>query len=218
MDPILKQRLVGVIVLTFLAAIFIPMLLDEPKVMPQATQTNIEIPKFPEKQFAEKRHSIETYSSSALAKKPTAKWQQSYPRKADDTKDGPKQQSYQTKAEQQPAIVTTPKPAIVAKPKKVPAKVAKQAKPVVKPLQKKFSRWFIQVGSFTDKKNATIFMKKLRQRKFSSFVETARSGQGFLYRVKVGPELNEVRATMMLNKIEKMFGVEAVLLTEFKNL
>ena len=54
--------------------------------------------------------------------------------------------------------------------------------------------WVVQVGSFSDKKNADALSVTLIKAGFTAFVDPGSSGNGDIYRVKIGPELSKEKA------------------------
>ncbi len=64
--------------------------------------------------------------------------------------------------------------------------------------------WIIQVGSFSNKKNAIKLQNKLRNKKFHAFVEAVKTKSELSYRVRVGPEVKKV----MAEKIQKQLKID----------
>ena len=54
--------------------------------------------------------------------------------------------------------------------------------------------WVVQVGSFSDKKNADALSATLIKAGFTAFVDPGTSKTGDIYRVKIGPELSKEKA------------------------
>lgn len=144
MNEILKQRIVGAAVITALAAIFVPMLFDDPVVTSDNGVYEIALPEEP----ADKMQNI----------------LDSIPK---------------TRSE----VLSQPRPAVVD----LQTKKIQQATQ-----EKNLKSWIIQVGSFSKEKNALEFRDKLRNNNFAAYVDSAtNSKQGTLYRLRVGPELDE---------------------------
>ncbi|PHS71990.1 MAG: sporulation-like protein [Cycloclasticus sp.] len=57
--------------------------------------------------------------------------------------------------------------------------------------------WVVQVGSFSDQKNADALSTKLKSAGFSAFVEQMAGKSGDVYRVRIGPELSKEKADAM---------------------
>jgi DedD protein len=60
----------------------------------------------------------------------------------------------------------------------------------------------VQVGSFSDQKNAKKIELDLQEKKFPAFVEQAELEGKKLYRVLVGPEVDKKRAKKMMLDLE----------------
>ena len=72
--------------------------------------------------------------------------------------------------------------------------------PKVEPL-KKIEGWVVQVGSFSDQKNADSLASRLKKANFTAFVEKIDGAKGIAYRVRVGPELSKEKADAINEKI-----------------
>lgn len=156
----LKQRLVGVVVITSLAAIFVPMLFDDPIDKTGKMISELKIPDQP----------IKLFDTEAI----------SLPKNTDD-------------------VMKLPEPLALKEVAKVPLHKAEM------------ERWFIQAGMFGQKSNATALQNQLRQQGFPATISKVASGNGVLYRVRVGPELVKKRAEAMKDKLNSLNHIKAIL-------
>lgn len=69
------------------------------------------------------------------------------------------------------------------------------------------SAWIIQLGSFTDEKNAQALHKELKEEGFSAFIESSKKNGKTSYRVRVGPEIKRANAYMLLKKIQDSMNI-----------
>ena len=221
MDILLKQRLVGAIVLISLAVIFLPMLFTgkgeqeqkfessipaEPVYEIKSPQVSVPLP-LPEKRLekvplrepvVKKEESDKTTSDTVIvagetpiSEKPT-------------TEIVVQQPDLQEKASSKTAD-TRP---TVAKPKAVKPKKEASAQPIytkstieeIKPSD--ITGWVVQVGSFSQKSNAEKLRDKLRKMGLASFVVTGTSDTKTVYRVRVGPEISRADAEKIQAKIK----------------
>jgi len=159
MDQDLKQRLVGAIVITSLAAIFIPMLFDDPIDETGKMINELKIPQAPANSL--------NPGSVKLAR---------------STAD----------------VISLPKPEAIR------ALADKQSIPVMQ-------RWFVQVGTFGEEKNAISLQNKIRKQGFPVRITRKSSAKGLLYRVRVGPELDRKRAELLKVKVDKLNNMNAIL-------
>lgn len=75
--------------------------------------------------------------------------------------------------------------------------------------------WIIQVGSFSQKKNAIEFRDRLRKNDFTAYVDSVTtSNHGTLYRLRVGPELNEKRVLNTKIRLESRYKIKTLLVSE----
>ena len=112
----------------------------------------------------------------------------------------------------QPKIVSAQKPSdIVVEEAKKPVSVPKVESSKATP---ELVRWYIQVGSFSQKENALSLWEKLRQQGFPVSLDTIPSEQGStIYRLRIGPELDGKRAAAMKSKLDKQ-NIKAILFSE----
>jgi len=166
MNETLKQRIVGTLVITALAAIFIPMLFDEPMTHTDNYTKELSLPQQPIDKTQSLLESIPKTSKEILS---------------------------------QP----------------VPAQVTLQAKQIKKSIQQTpLKSWIIQIGSFSQKNNAQEFRDKLRKNKFTAYVDSIKNKQGTLYRLRVGPELDEKRVRKIQQQLENIYKVKTLLVYE----
>jgi DedD protein len=74
--------------------------------------------------------------------------------------------------------------------------------PKIKPVEG-IKAWVVQVGSFSEQKNADNLATKLKLAGFLAFVEQIDGKNGDVYRVRVGPEISKDKADAMQLKLQK---------------
>lgn len=179
MDQKLKQRLVGAVVLISLAVIFIPIILEGPD--DEWSPRVQEIPVPPQ---------IEYPAEVEL------------PLPAESPPEAP--------AAQEPAVspvaketgTLRPEPAPAPDEVKPPAPAAKPATPVAKPAATSGS-WIIQVGSFSQKLNASGLRDRLNKTGYKSYLQETPSGNGKTWRVLVGPYETRTAAEEQRDRIKR---------------
>ena len=72
--------------------------------------------------------------------------------------------------------------------------------------------WVIQVGSFSNKKNALALRNKLRKKKYHAFVEAVTKQSGISYRVRVGPEVKKDSAELMVKRLKKEMHINGIVM------
>jgi DedD protein len=86
--------------------------------------------------------------------------------------------------------------------------------PVVTPKAiPKLVRWYIQVGSFSKKENATSLWDSLHQQGLPASLDTVQTEKGISYRLRVGPELDGKKAAAMKERLDKQ-NIKAILMSE----
>jgi DedD protein len=186
MEPILKQRLIGAIVLVSLAVIFIPIILEGPDdewtprshSIPDKPQmdyrADVELALPPETLEVEEAVAVEVLSQEQAKSEPAA------PSK--------------TKAVEVPLPVPKPKPVKPPEPARVepalPAKTAAAAVPETQSLK----GWFVQVGSFGQEMNASGLRDRLVAAGYPVRLQAVELGKKHAYRVMVGPSASRADA------------------------
>ena len=166
MNDILKQRVVGAIVITALAAIFVPMIFDDPVSDVDLYMNELALPQEPEEDF-------------------------------------------------QPLLDHIPKTTAEVLSKPVPVEANLQAENIKESVKNtNLTSWIIQVGSFSQEQNANEFRDKLLKSKFSAYVDSVTANQGTLYRLRVGPELDEKIALKTQQQLEAQYKVKTLLVSE----
>lgn len=198
LDPNLKQRLVGAVVLVALAVIFIPMLLDGGR-RDALTASENGIP--PKPGFYFEPLDIPPQEPEALEPRPAVVEQAATP-----IETGPLATAT-TVAEPAPAKAP---PSTAQKPPQ--PKPLIQPKPVkVEPAQ--VEAWAVQVGSFSSADNALGLRDRLRSKGFSAFVEKLQGDKGMIYRVRVGPEASREAAEALKGKVTAAFDLPALVMS-----
>jgi DedD protein len=212
-DDQLKNRLVGVAVATILAVIFLPMLFDDPVDKNAPVITEVAIPTQPQDSpllktvvLAEKSSdvlnnqlSIEsappaeamTQNLTQASSQRTAKTKTTNPQKLNSVNhlNAPPTLSSSTRQKLNPSLNTT--------------------------LTADNHRWFIQVASLADEAKANAFRDKLQAQGFMVTIESVWiKEKGHLFRLKVGPELDQQRAESMKNMINQLNHVDSMLVAQ----
>jgi DedD protein len=273
MDQELKQRLIGAVVVTALAAIFIPMLFDDPVDNSGQVVSELIIPEAPIVEENADRlpanaeqvlNPAKDESSSAenaaypdrplneteIAQAELSQEELNYPGPADA--EGAQEfeiveeaaqvveEPIETSSQVMPEKTHHEKP-VDAKAPVAAKKPVRESKTVAaksmhgetvheKPIETKkpaepqkaapaksgvgLTRWYIRAGSFSREENATTLWTELRKQGFPVSLETAQVNGKTLYRLKVGPELDQKRAIAMQEKLNKQNKIKSILVSE----
>jgi DedD protein len=129
------------------------------------------------------------------------------------------------KPEKVQQVVETIKPVTVKKPVQAPVTVkqsppkpptvtAEAKNPVTAPkASAKLVRWYIQLGSFSKRENAITYWDSLREQGLPASLDTVQTDKGTIYRLRIGPELDQKKAAAMKARLEKK-NIKAVLMSE----
>jgi DedD protein len=93
-----------------------------------------------------------------------------------------------------------------------PAEEAKVMTPVPKPSLDTRGlpiAWVVQVGSFSNAKNARALKARLLKQGYKAYTETATTDAGQTIRVFVGPMVSKQQSLQERNKIDKAFNLKA---------
>jgi len=179
MNETLKQRIVGIAVITAIAAIFVPMLFDAPISDDELYTNELVLPQ------------EQANNAPLLIDEPAAK-------------------HIQKSLDNIPATNQD----VLSQP--TPVQVDLQSKAIQQSIKEtSITGWILQVGSFSQEKNALEFRDKLRKNKFTAYVDsTTTNNHGTLYRLRVGPELDEKRALKTQQRLESLYKVKTLLISE----
>ena len=70
--------------------------------------------------------------------------------------------------------------------------------------------WLLQVGSFSQRKNAEALRDKLTRSGYRAFVTQGKSGGKTISRVRIGPELLRPNADKLRKKLEGELNMQVV--------
>jgi DedD protein len=73
----------------------------------------------------------------------------------------------------------------------------------IKPEEPSIHAWALQVGSFSQKRNAEAMRDNLRAKGYASYVDVQRSPEGNSYRVRIGPELDQQQLEVLREEIRR---------------
>ena len=194
MEQHLKERLVGAIVLTMAAVILIPIILTgSPSLEPVSSLDN-----GADRSVASDR--LQPFSSNIVPLGSTTPLGSASP--ARDSASAPATIPVLPKTmvpvtprtdSVLPQPVTTPvetKPAVASAP--APAPTGKTAPT---------SGWLVQLGSFSNARNATGLKDRLLKKSYPAFIRTSRTDNGEVTRVFVGPSANRQQATQLAARL-----------------
>ena len=187
MDNLVKQRVVGAVVLVALAVIFIPILLEGPD--DETGPRSLDIPQPLQEMRA---GHIEPMEPVLVVP----------PEPVTTVVIG----EQGTVVMEAPAIVPVEPPAVPAPPSEpvtapVPAETAPSPAPVA-------SGWVVQAGAFGQEANAIALRDRLRKAGHTAFVERIKVSGDAVYRVRVGPYAKRAEAEALLPGLSRDAGLQ----------
>ena len=208
MDFILKQRLVGAVVLVALGVIFIPMLLEGPdrNLVPEMQP----LPEPQERRFSQPLNSFPAPGAIPEAPDEQVVQADAPPLPAEQVRDG---QSAQPEASLEEQKLVLPEP-VEAEPEPEPLSSLADTAVKTPPAEPgPLGHWVVQVGSFSSKANALRLRDKLRGGGFATQVEKVVLADKAHYRVRVGPYLQRTEAEREAEKLSKAFDLKGRVLS-----
>jgi len=206
MDFLLKQRLVGAIVLVALGVIFIPMLLEGPnselvpemEPLPELTgqRSSMELGGFPDAGDVPVEADVAVVQADIVVP----------PNQGEELQPQPSKTAEVEIAAPEPIVEPLPVP-----PK--PAATPEPAKPEPAKPAGPLGNWVVQMGSFSSEENALRLRDKLRKAGFVTQVEKVRVDAKSLYRVRVGPYLERAEADRDQAKLDKQLNLKGRVLS-----
>ena len=209
MDQMLKQRLIGAIVIISLAVIFVPMILEGPE--DELSPRTHDMPPPPTIDYQAEVDLPVPVESPEPAESPAATvTEQEVSAIPEPSSPQPEAVTSQAEAPvKQPEPVesaTTPKPAVVKQsPPKAPAKTA--AMPAITP-----GAWVLQVGSFSQQANATSLRDRLKKSGYQASMQDVKGADGHVYRVLIGPVNDRQAAEKLRDKLAREQKLAAMVL------
>lgn len=198
MDNLVKQRVVGAVVLVALAVIFIPILLEGPG--DETGPRSLDIPQ-PLQDMHEGR--IEPMEPVLVVPpEPVTTVVIGEPDAAAPKSPAAAPEEPAVSPEAPGEAVTVPEPAPEPVPEPSPAPAATPPAPVA-------SGWVVQVGAFGQEANAIGLRDRMRQAGHSAFVERIMVGGDAVYRVRVGPYTERADAEALLPGLSRDAGLQA---------
>lgn len=221
MDQELKQRLIGAAVITALAAIFVPMLFDDPIDESGKSINQLKIPELPSKAQDVEIMPLPEKVEDVATVDPIEKPQSPAGYRRDDNQEAVTERSHSS------AVITEQDAYVAPRAKPVESDSAEQTvmpepktprvsrvEPVrsTEPVTPKSSvaiqnatvRWYLNAGSFSKKSNAAAMLESLRKQGFATSIKEAVSDKGTIYKVRVGPMLSRAKAQEMKARLAKI--------------
>ena len=187
MDEQLKRRLVGAAVIVSLVVIFVPMLLDEP-VDTDQTELPDQIPDKPK-----------------VLQRPLPS-QEILPEPIPPETVAPAQTPVDTGPKESPPVSSEP-------PEPVPTStLTEQADSSPEGKRASPTAWLVQVGSFTQRDNATKLVERLKQASLPAQLHEVTIDGKRHFRVQMLPQLDRRDAETLIKRIKKEFELTATLL------
>ncbi|MEY4768029.1 MAG: hypothetical protein RL637_668 [Pseudomonadota bacterium] len=206
LDEQLKNRLVGVAVLTILAVIFLPMLFEEPVEKHPPVVSSLPIP----------------IQNGDVAQNGQIQLQPNVVDQSVSMSSAPATEIIADNLAQVPtrqARVKTPTPtppnSVIQSSLAAHINPPMSAKSTMNTTATGVKQWFIQVASLADEAKANLLRDKLQAQGFMVIVESVwLKGKGHLFRLKVGPEPDQQRAESMKITINQLNHVDSMLIAQ----
>ena len=204
----LKQRIIGALVLVSLAVIFVPMMFDEPHSERETTDIKIpEEPPFPEVDMPEPDTSEPPeYRIEELDEAP----------EAGTVSGSGTSEAEQPSSETASANSTSSDQVGSAKaPSESATQAADSEEMASEPVSAEFTRsldgaWVVQLGSFGSRENATGLQERVREKGYSSHLQSVTRGDTELTRVFSGPFAEKAEAEKAKQVLDKAFGLNSL--------
>jgi DedD protein len=196
MERALKERIIGAAVLVIVVVLIVPVFLDGPEEN-EVVSTNVPLPGQSNQDVRTVVLDLDRTDPVPAATNNDVK--QAEPEPADVVVDDKPAVVVDAK-QQQGHIKLTPPPAEEAKP------ASSEPGPPSTTIAKASSTtgmWAVQLGSFSDKKNAERLAAELRKQGFVAFLSELPTDSGELHRVRIGPQKDRAGADAMAERLSK---------------
>ncbi len=99
--------------------------------------------------------------------------------------------------------------------KQKPASEIKYQK-ITRPVSSKVDKAYtLQIASFSKKNNADALQNKLRKKKYQAYIESIKTPNGKIYRLRVGPYLKFEQMSTIKKQIEKQFKLKNTVIIKY---
>lgn len=215
MTELIKQRLVGLLLVVIAGVVFIPDLLDGKK-----QQTKEEFKKIPPRPMTEETPIITEFPKdqviNAISKAPVLSDEQAQDELEQETDNLDK--ITQVNLTQQASVndeQTSKQPVLKqqtpnASTEPAPKKPTRQ----VEPVEFEKTAWVLRLGTFRNKPNVDALLEKLESAGVTTFVKPVEAKAGTLYRVFVGPEFEVSTLESAQKTLKELTGLDGKI-TEF---
>ena len=207
MNDILKQRLVGALILVALGVVFWPIIFVEPGDTGAGERPNI--PRSP----AVETHSIEPPDLAGLRPSPELSVTEIEPEPAEAVV------TARPEPEPVPAVNVESVESAAPVPAPAPEKAAPtRAEPPVKPKIDKDGvpiAWILQVASVSSQEKADELRERLLEMNQKAYIKKVKRNGKTLYRVYVGPKYEKAKLDPLKIQIDKAFSVQSMIVRYF---
>lgn len=195
MDNILKQRLIGALILVALAVVFWPIIFVDPEqaVLPEKVD-------IPERPMIDRTPIAEPSPEGLREAQPYAA------REAEAEAENGVAEEFADKVEYQESSAPTPPSAADNLKTRVQPPVKPQLDEQGVPIA-----WILQVASFRSEEKSEEARLKLLEMGYKAYVETVRKNGERLYRVYVGPKFEKARLEPIKSRVDTAFAVKSII-------
>ena len=204
MDQNLKQRLTGAVILVSLAVIFIPVILEGPD--NKWTPKSQGIPEPPQLDYKARTELPKIIETPALVKSARQAVEEPADKRAEPA--GMEVVALAPEPVVIPPPVVAPEPAVAPPPVVVPEPDVAPAAPQVEAV----SGWYVQVGSFSQKLNASRLGKRLTLSGYDNHVLKKTTATGDAYRVLVGPGASREQVENLRDGLAKDLKLKGIVI------
>lgn len=197
MDPIIKQRLVGSLVLVALGIVFWPLIfVDNPG------RESISVAPMPERPFVDTSplaapESLQSEVEPLLPGEPSGEgFDQTAADEATRIDEAPNTSDLAPAADLDPMTTRSLPPEDTSL-------IDEQGLPVF---------WVLQVAAMGTQSSAETLVADLMARGYKAFVNPMQRANGTLYRVQIGPNAERAKLTSVKNEIDRVLGVDSQIL------
>jgi DedD protein len=199
MDPALKQRLLGAVVLIALAIIFVPMLFSGSAPKPDSATVNLEIPPVPAREFETRVLSVDAASKDA-SRMPAQATAVREPVATVDTKVPPRVDAMPDQGEPAP----TPPVPVVSKPIPDVEPIKPASAGQLEAGKAAEGRYLVHLGVYAASGNAGDLVAELKKSGFPAYAETVDFKGKSAQRVRVGPFADRAEAEAARIRIKQV--------------
>ncbi|MGI9203028.1 MAG: SPOR domain-containing protein [Woeseiaceae bacterium] len=197
-DRALKERIIGAVVLVFVAVLVVPIFLDGPPDDQETISTSVTLPG---QNDAGRQQQTIVLNRDRSEPVPATRAESTLAAESPPVAATESLPQAEIQQEEAPTVADTPIPE--PEPEELPANIPETDTPVQATATSATGMWAVQLGSFSNQQNAEKLAASLRDQGYAAFLSQLERGGAALHRVRIGPQKDRAGAEQIATQLAK---------------